>query len=56
MFDAADRRHLDQDATFLRALVDDDREFVRLVDALVRGRHDEDGRYHQVRELARVRG
>ncbi|WP_306193017.1 MULTISPECIES: hypothetical protein [unclassified Streptomyces] len=54
VLDAADRLHLDQDAMSLRALVDDDREFVRLVDALVRVRHDEDG-YHQVRELARVR-
>ncbi|MER6982164.1 hypothetical protein [Streptomyces carpinensis] len=53
VLDAADRLHLDKDAVSLRALVDDDREFVRLVDALVRVRHDEDG-YHQVRELARA--
>ncbi|MFC9913112.1 hypothetical protein [Streptomyces sp. NPDC127197] len=49
--DAADRLALGDDADSLRSLVDDDRQFVRLIDALVRIRHDEGG-YQKVRELA----
>ncbi|MGP4043894.1 hypothetical protein [Streptomyces sp. 2A115] len=43
------------DGDSLRSLVDDDRQFVRLVDALVRIRHD-DGGYQKVRELAGQQG
>ncbi|MFI9584367.1 hypothetical protein ACIHCQ_21580 [Streptomyces sp. NPDC052236] len=49
--DAADRLDLGHDPDSLRALVDDDRRFVRLIDALVRIRHDDRG-YQKVRELA----
>jgi hypothetical protein len=49
--DAADRLDLGHDVASLRSLVDDDQEFVRLIDALVRVRHDEGG-YQKVRELA----
>ncbi len=49
--DAADRLALGHDAQSLRPLVADEREFVRLVDALVRVRHDKDG-YQELQELA----
>ncbi|WP_328767768.1 hypothetical protein [Streptomyces sp. NBC_00286] len=53
--DAADRLALGKDADSLRSLVDDDRQFVRLIDSLVRIRHEEDG-YQKVRELAGQKG
>ncbi|MGP3968057.1 hypothetical protein [Streptomyces sp. 6N223] len=49
--DAAARLDLERDAAGLRSLVRDDREFVRLVDALVRVRHDKEG-YRELREMA----
>jgi hypothetical protein len=49
--DAAGRLALGDDAQSLRPLVSDDREFVRLVDALVRVRHDKDG-YQDLQEMA----
>ncbi|AEW97370.1 MULTISPECIES: hypothetical protein [Streptomycetaceae] len=49
--DAAHRLGLGEDAGALRRLAADDREYVRLVDALVRVRHDEHG-YRELQELA----
>ncbi|MEV5546209.1 hypothetical protein AB0L35_08695 [Streptomyces sp. NPDC052309] len=49
--DAADRLALGHDAASLQGLVQDDGEFVRLVDALVRIRHDKEG-YRELQELA----
>ncbi|MBX9399076.1 hypothetical protein K4749_37255 [Streptomyces sp. TRM72054] len=49
--DAADRLALGHDAKSLRRLVRDDREFVRLIDALVQIRHDKEG-YQEMQELA----
>jgi hypothetical protein len=49
--DAAARLDLEQDAAALRSLVRDNREFARLVDALVRVRHDKEG-YRELQEMA----
>ncbi|MDT0345470.1 hypothetical protein [Streptomyces litchfieldiae] len=49
--DAASRLGLGEDTAALRSLVREDREFVRLVDALVRVRHDKSG-YQELRQLA----
>ncbi|SFD47086.1 hypothetical protein [Streptomyces aidingensis] len=53
--DAAARLELDEDAAGLRGLAGGDREFVRLVDALVRIRHERDG-YREIRDRARSEG
>lgn len=50
--DAADRLALGHDAPSLRPLVGAEGEFIRLVDALVRVRHDKDG-YQDLQQLAK---
>ncbi|MCF6525628.1 hypothetical protein [Streptomyces sp. JJ36] len=51
VLDAAGRLGLGEDTRSLRSLARDDREFVRLTDALLRVRHEEDG-YAEVRDRA----